>query len=633
MPTPATTRPIENWDEDQWSVISAAASARLVVDAGPGTGKTAVACARIAHLIGRGIEPANIWLISFTRTAVAEVRERIRALAGEERAAAAVRVTTLDSEAWHLREGFDLDSRDRLFESYDENIEAVIQLLRERQQHVIDYFESVEHLVVDEAQDLVGIRSELVEAIIDVLPPSTGISVFTDDAQAIYGFSEDEDRPTEDAGSTLPERLRANKVLQFGDKRLTTVHRTESESLRRIFVDTRATVLDNGRDGQSRLEEVISEITEAADGTVGDVTKQGLAGRDDTLVLFRSRAEVLIASSFLRSEGIAHRIRMSGTPKVIHPWVGVLLWDATGAYLTQDEFMNRWLARVEDRPWRRFSYDEAWRLLFQAAGERGGRVELRRLRGRLARQNPPAEFASSEVGFAGPILGTIHASKGREAPDVHLMLPKDNGRSDDDYDEECRVVFVGATRPRQSLKVGLGYRTYASRLDTGRVFKRGKPGKSPRAQVEIGRAADVDRPSTVSRRILPLRDVTSVQSYLEAQIGCQPKLRIVANPDRDWRSEVVSEDADAPGPLAVMSTGFTSDLWHIARDVAATRDAQNLRPREEIRHCYLAAVGTAVLSEDDPRVNELHEPWGLTGVYLTPVIFGFTNVYFKGYRG
>jgi SAM-dependent methyltransferase len=628
-----TLQPIENWDGDQWSVISASVEARLVVDAGPGTGKTAVACARIAHLISQGIEPANVWLISFTRTAVAEVRERIRALAGEDRAAAAVRVTTLDSEAWHLRAGFDLDSRDRLFESYDENIEAVLELLHKKQQHVLDYFESVEHLVVDEAQDLVGIRAELIEAIIAVLPPSTGISVFTDDAQAIYGFSEDDEPLPEDEDSTLPERLRSDGALKFDQKRLTTVHRTNSESLRRIFVDTRMRVLDRDRDGRIRLEEVIGEITEAADGMVGNVTEQELDGRDDTLVLFRQRVEVLTASSFLRSEGVAHRIRMSGTPSVIYPWVGVLLWDATSAYLTQDEFMNRWLERVEDTPWRQFDYDEAWRLLFQAAGERGGRVELRRLRNRLARQNPPAEFSSSEVGYAGPILGTIHASKGREAPDVHLMLPDRNSRNAEDLDEECRVVFVGATRPRQNLKVGRGYRTYASRLDTGRVFKRGKPDKSPRAQVEIGRTGDVDQPSTVSRRILSLRDATAVQSYLEAQIANQPKLQIVANRDRDWRSEVISEDVDAPGPLAVMSTDFTGDLWHIAHEVASSRNGGNLRPREEIRHCYLAAVGTAVLSEDDPRVNELHEPWGLTGVYLTPVIFGFTNVYFTGYRG
>ena len=37
---------------------------------GPGTGKTAVACARVAELIDKGVNPAGIWLISFTRTAI-----------------------------------------------------------------------------------------------------------------------------------------------------------------------------------------------------------------------------------------------------------------------------------------------------------------------------------------------------------------------------------------------------------------------------------------------------------------------------------------------------------------------------------------------------------------------------------
>src|SRR5690606_18533081 len=60
------------WDADQLRVIEAEADARLVVEAGPGTGKTAVACARLAYMIGEeDVEPSNTWMISFTRTAVA----------------------------------------------------------------------------------------------------------------------------------------------------------------------------------------------------------------------------------------------------------------------------------------------------------------------------------------------------------------------------------------------------------------------------------------------------------------------------------------------------------------------------------------------------------------------------------
>src|SRR5690349_16036668 len=50
-----------DWDGDQLEVIGSAGTRRLIVDAGPGTGKTAVACARIAHLIDVcGLAPARI---------------------------------------------------------------------------------------------------------------------------------------------------------------------------------------------------------------------------------------------------------------------------------------------------------------------------------------------------------------------------------------------------------------------------------------------------------------------------------------------------------------------------------------------------------------------------------------------
>src|SRR5262249_49486696 len=73
-----------DFDESQRDAITAPATARLLVDAGPGTGKTAVACARVSWLAKTaGVPPSQIWLISFTRTAVQEIRSRLRRLIGD----------------------------------------------------------------------------------------------------------------------------------------------------------------------------------------------------------------------------------------------------------------------------------------------------------------------------------------------------------------------------------------------------------------------------------------------------------------------------------------------------------------------------------------------------------------------
>ncbi|WP_328274602.1 UvrD-helicase domain-containing protein, partial [Sphingobium sp.] len=95
-----------DWDPSQKAVILAAADRRLIVDAGPGTGKTAVACARLGHLVlAEDVRPSQTWMISFTRTAIAEIRARLHSYIGD--AAFAVKVATVDAHAWAIHSGYD----------------------------------------------------------------------------------------------------------------------------------------------------------------------------------------------------------------------------------------------------------------------------------------------------------------------------------------------------------------------------------------------------------------------------------------------------------------------------------------------------------------------------------------------
>jgi superfamily I DNA/RNA helicase len=55
------------------------ATGNVFVDAGPGTGKTHVIVARIRRLVASGVDPRSILVLTFSRRAVAELRERIAA--------------------------------------------------------------------------------------------------------------------------------------------------------------------------------------------------------------------------------------------------------------------------------------------------------------------------------------------------------------------------------------------------------------------------------------------------------------------------------------------------------------------------------------------------------------------------
>lgn len=218
-----------NWTPDQSSVIAALPTARLIVDAGPGTGKTATLCARIAWLIqSAGLEPGEIWIISFTRTAVAEIRNRVSSYLGASDAAHGIRVATIDSHAWAMNVGF--TEVPVLSGSFDDNIRHVIEVIRSNE-HAAEYIGSVRHLLIDEAQDVVGPRVEFVLELMHAMSPAAGVTVLCDEAQAIYEYTEDDAQQS--LAGTLVDNIR-QFMPEFEEKELTEIHRTGDPKLKEL---------------------------------------------------------------------------------------------------------------------------------------------------------------------------------------------------------------------------------------------------------------------------------------------------------------------------------------------------------------------------------------------------------------
>ena len=334
-----------NWDDSQRDVIDAPPDARLLVSAGPGTGKTAVACARVARLIeDHGLDPGTVWLISFTRTAVREIRDRIADYLEAREDAYAVSLATLDSYAWSIHSGFEGSAA---LTTYEENIASVLELVR-FDEAVGEYLRTVGHLVVDEAQDIVGVRSNLVVEMVRKLEPDSGITVFADDAQAIYGFAEEQQSvagaPREPPLSGV---IRNGGAGTFTEVELTTVHRTRSAALKTLFSGSRRRLLDRDVPPAERLDAIRNDVQAVSEGSpprAGD----GFPRNDDLLVLFRRRCEVLMASSFLAVAGIPHRLRMSGLPERLVPWIGAALSEVVSVRLGRARVHG---SLVGARPW------------------------------------------------------------------------------------------------------------------------------------------------------------------------------------------------------------------------------------------------------------------------------------------
>lgn len=619
------------WDESQRAVIGAQPEDRLLVTAGPGTGKTAVACARVSQLIDQGgLEPSRIWLISFTRTAVGEIRDRIAAYLEDAAAAYAVKIATLDSHAWTLHSGFDEEAK--ILGTYEENIERVLDLVRQ-DENVGEYLETVEHLVVDEAQDIVGIRADLVVELIRKLSSSCGVTIFADEAQAIYGFADDREvRPGEAGEPPLPEKIRRGTAGAFGECELTQVHRTDSPQLLTIFSDTRRKVLTSADESEDKLAEIKDEVIRLAHGEAPRVDDTALAELENAFILYRRRCDVLLTTSMLTQNGIPHRVRMSGLPVCLAPWIGAALSEYTDADLSRDRFMALWADKVLGTSLATCKADDAWAHLVRIAGRTQTVVEMRLLRQRLGRKQPPAELCHAELGLQGPIVGTIHASKGREADTVHLMLSDTQGRNVD-QDEEARVVFVGATRGRSRLLVGRGWRQFASRVETtGRAYCLQTKDNKPRAQVEIGHDADIEAEGLAGRSFFA-NPAAARTAQMRIRGFADEAVSLVAESDRD-AGFVYRLKEDGQGQcLAVLSQAINTDLFTIANAVQAKLGGGRRRPPDRFRHLHVRGVRTIVLPPDTPEGETLFEPWRSSGIMLAPLVLGYSTAFFPFARG
>ncbi|MFJ3942764.1 UvrD-helicase domain-containing protein [Streptomyces griseoaurantiacus] len=510
--------------EEQLAVVEQTWDARVLVTAGAGAGKTHTLVRRLDALCGHedpeeALDAADILVLTFSRAAARELRERITRHGDRARR---VRAQTFDAWAYGVLVQAYPD-RDWATTPFDERIRAATVAVEER---ALESGDSVppSHVVIDEVQDLLGDRRELVEALLDRYRDSCGFTVVGDAAQSVYGFQIED--PAERNGETgrFFEWLRSSYSDDLVELRLT-------ENFRAVTPEARIALSHGPRLQQVRnadeaavLYEELRDLLLDPVNSLGDLTDeytlQGLRDLEDTCaVLTRDNRQALVVSRLLHENGIEHRLRRPLEERPVPWWVAELLRRTEATGLSEERFRSL----LEQIPLPHEPNAGAlWTVLRRATRSPGrAALDLDRLRRLVADGRFPDEAADPETGRI--VVSTVHRAKGLEFDRVIVLTPptvaelhKQYGR-EADLPAEARALYVAMTRARQDL--------YHVRSPELPIIKRAGNRKNGRRFVGGWRSYDrfgvVAEAGDVCRDDPPghTTDAVATQAYLLQEVG------------------------------------------------------------------------------------------------------------------
>ncbi|MGW4426274.1 UvrD-helicase domain-containing protein [Streptosporangium sp. NPDC004631] len=602
---------------EQEAVVRQPGDALLLVTAGAGAGKTHTLVRRLDALVGEEMGAGEILVLSFSRAAVRELGGR---LARQGEAARHVRAQTFDSWALDLlvQVAADREWQTRSFE--DRIIGAADAIADGRADHL---YEDLRHVVIDEVQDLVGSRRELVETLLERY--DCGFTVVGDPAQAIYGFQVQDPQERAGEANRFFDWLRVTFGDDLVEMRLTENFRARTEEARTAL--SLGPVLRSGAEVRATPHlnsKAFDELRTVLLGTlnIGDLNDEfvldSLRGHGgSTAVLCRTNGQALMVSGQLHVDRVPHRLQRAAQDRAVPSWVATLFRSSTGSMLTRDHFdelVPDLCLSVGDDP------DVLWGLLLRSSTSRGNRrsIDLIRLRSVLAGGRLPDEITAQPP--SSLIVSSFHRAKGLEFDRVIVVDPGPlpDGR-ETDSEEEARMLYVAMTRPRDEL-MWLG--TPDTRLvrKGDRAVRWGHYGwqRWQRVGLEF-LGGDVYRDEPAGLGILSENPVR-IQDYLRTEVSVGDEL--VA--ERLYEG-AVEEERSPPylvrhgdRPIGVTSPSFHRDLHSFLR---LSRDHVPRSYPRMITGIYLDAVEAVMGSQAAGSVAGL----GAHGVWLVPRLTGLSR--------
>lgn len=454
------------YDAQQAQVVCADTSAKLYVNAGPGSGKTHSLIEKIKYLLeAKHVEPENMTVLSFTRAAVAVIQNRLKEAAehGEIHAIwQDVDVTTFDKLCTRiLFYGADGDKarESRISKlGYDERI-AEAQNLIARQPELLD---GCEHLIVDETQDLVGVRAGFVLTLLRNLPERCGFTLLGDRCQSIYDYQVNDGEISSTAFyERVLDEFSPTEILLGKNYRQKSSYPLDLLDMRKALLTGNLTEANRSI---STVEELLGmpevPIRKINTATLTDKSRRGTIG-----ILTRTNDEALSVESALWKIGVPSLQKRSDAGDLFSRCIADAFISADGASLSKEEFDRLSAAHDPNRDGR------IWKGLMRLDGFRlnGERMMIRDALLALSGTTPSSELSAERETPCPITVSTVHAAKGREFDNVWVLAEDLAQFASADDLEEKKVAYVGLSRGSEDIRI----QCLDERVSSGRKTAKG----------------------------------------------------------------------------------------------------------------------------------------------------------------
>lgn len=423
---------------NQDSIIQADIASRILVNAGPGTGKTYTVIQRIKKLLEYDFD-GSILVLCFSRNAVQVIKERLSEELGDEAEElwedGRCLIRTFDSFASYMLE----DELDTSW-SYNRRIEEFIQMLG---RNPGELNELISYLIVDEIQDTVGVRARMLLAMLDDL--SCGALLLGDQCQAIFDWTI---RDTDDMPfSMLSEELKKRTNVQY---ELVNNHR-QTKQLSQKEHELRDVLLNGDEAAQEKAVEQFKKwASERWKRYKFTGFTQLLEGSSD-LILCKTNGEAAHVSQMLYDQAshVEHNMKQSNSHRTLAGWIAKVLCGNDGQILLREQFMNNADEYDVADPQEKW---EALKSLDEHPNASG--LHIREVLSALLKNDGLPELCINHHENR-VIVSTVHRAKGSEAERVFWldspMVYENRKEQDGALSDAIKAAYVAATRAKSAI--------------------------------------------------------------------------------------------------------------------------------------------------------------------------------------